>query len=108
MKVFNQLNEAVANREESQELLTEDRDWLIAKLQAAEVQMEENSSCLSELRGAIDKYEGMKKMSQAHKTAAPTRKNLEKMFNVLRNKSNRELFYDAIASWNTLYCWRCK
>ena len=86
MKVFNQLNEAVANREESQELLTEDRDWLRAKLQAAEVQMEENSSCLSELRGAIDKYEGMKKMSQAHKTAASTRKNLEKMFNEAKHR----------------------
>ena len=48
--------------------------------------MEENSSCLSELRGAIDKYEGMKKMSQAHKTAASTRKNLEKMFNEAKHR----------------------
>ena len=48
--------------------------------------MEENSNCPSELRAAIDKCEGMKKMSQAHKAAASTRKNLEKMLNEAKHK----------------------
>ena len=50
---FNQLNEAIANREESQEHLTEDRDWLRSKLQVIESKMEENSDCLA----AVEKTE---------------------------------------------------
>ena len=50
VKVSNQLNEAVVNRVESQEHLTEDRDWLKAKLEVTEAKMEENSEWLFEQR----------------------------------------------------------
>ena len=86
MKVSNQLNEAVANREASQEHLTVDRDWLKAKLEETEAKIEENSEWLSKLREAIDVCEGMKKMSQATKAAASTKSKLKKMLNEAKNE----------------------
>ena len=79
VKVSNQLNEAVANREESQDHLKEDRDWLKTKLEVTEAKMEENSNWLSKLREAIDVCEGMKELSQANKAAASTKIKLDKM-----------------------------
>ncbi len=55
VKVTSQFNEAVANREKSQEHLKADRDWLKAKLDATKAKMKENSHGLLELREAIDK-----------------------------------------------------
>ena len=81
VKVSNTLNEAVANREESQDHLTEDRDWLKAKLEETEGNMEENRGWLSKLREAIEIYEGMKELSQANKAAASTKIKLDKMLN---------------------------
>ena len=77
VKVSNQLNEAVANREASQEHLTVDRDWLKAKLEETEAKIEENSEWLSKLREAIEACE----MSQATKAAASTKSKLKKMLN---------------------------
>ena len=79
VKVSKQLNEAVANREASQEHLAEDRDWLKPKLEETEAKMGENSEWLSKLREAIYVCEGMKKMSQATKAAASTKSKLKKM-----------------------------
>ena len=79
VELSNQLNEAVANREASQEHLTEDRDWLKAKLKQTEAKIEENSDCLSKLRDAIDKCEDMKELSQATKAAVSFKTNLENM-----------------------------
>lgn len=81
VEVSNQLNEAVANRETSQEHLTEDRDWLKAKLKETEAKIEENSGCLSKLRDAIDKCEDIKELSQATKAAVFFKINLKKDVN---------------------------
>ena len=85
VEVSNQLNEAVANRETSQEHLTEDRDWLKAKLKETEAKIEENSGCLSKLRVAIDKCEDIKELSQATKAAVSFKINLKKMLSPRSN-----------------------
>lgn len=86
VEVSNQLNEAVANREESQGHLKADCDWLRAKLIATEAKMEENSCCLSKLREAIDKCEDMKELSQANKAIVSIKIKLEKMFNEAKDR----------------------
>ena len=80
-QVSNHLNEAVANREESLDHLTEDRDWLIAKLQATEAKMEENSSCLLELCEAIEKCQVIRQLSDVNKAMVSIKNKLEKMSN---------------------------
>ena len=83
---FNQLNEAIANREESQEHLTEDRDWLRSKLQVIESKMEENSDCLLKLRETVDKWEDIQQLSDATKAMASIKLKLEKMLEDARNR----------------------
>jgi len=85
LKVSSQLKEAVANREEIQQHLLFDHDWLVAKLQAIKAQMEENNDFLPKLREAIEKCEGIKEFSQASKAAASTKKKLKKMLTKAEN-----------------------
>ena len=83
---FNQLNEAIANREDSQEHLTEDRDWLRSKLQAIESKMEENSDCLLKLRETVDKWEDIQQLSDANKAMASIKLKLDKMLEDARDR----------------------
>ena len=83
---FNQLNEAIVNREDSHEHLTEDRDWLRSKLQAIESKMEENSDCLLELRETMEKWEDIQQLSDANKAMASIKLKLEKMLEDARDR----------------------
>lgn len=99
VKVARQLNEAVANREESQQHLLANRDWLKAKLEAVEAQLEENDRYLPKLRAAIDKCEAIKLMSQSNKALATIKKKLEKMFSEAKDglKEAKEFLSGIVA-----------
>ena len=86
LEVSNQLSKAVANREESQGHLTEDRDWLRSKLQAIESKMEENSDCLLKLRETMEKCEDIQQLSDANKAMVSIKLKLDKMLNEARDR----------------------
>ena len=96
---FNQLNEAIANREESQEHLTEDRDWLRSKLQVIESKMEENSDCLLKLRETVDKWEDIQQLSDANKVMVSIKLKLDKMLEDARDRQKEaQKFLNRVVS----------
>ena len=99
LEVSSQLNEAVARREESKDLLdTADivvdyRDYM-----AYDLRSRENNDCLLKLSEAIDRCEAIRQLPDVIKAAAFIKGKLEKMLNEAKDglKEAKEFHYHVL------------